>query len=75
MNFPEMFYKLIIFFFSNVWTYLGLLLLIITIRGDITKGLKAIGGFFKKIKDNYKRIITKPGDFNIKGAKSKLFKE
>ena len=70
MNFPEMIYKLTTFMFSNIWTYLGMLLLIITVRGDITKALKGIGAFFKEVRDDYKRITMKPAD--IKGSKQKL---
>lgn len=66
MNFPEMIYKVTTFMFSNLWIYLGMLLLIITVRGDITKAIKSIGGFFKQIRDNYKKIITKPGELKTK---------
>lgn len=62
MTFPEMMYEVTIFLFSDLWKYLGLLLLVITVRGDITRGLKSIGGFFRRLKENYKRLTTKPSD-------------
>ena len=72
MNFPEMIFNLTTFMFSDTWKYLGMIFLIITIRGDITKALKAIGGFFKAVKDNYKRITMKPAD--LKGTNQKIGK-
>ena len=54
MNTPELFYKSITFFFSNLWIYLGLLLLILTIRGDVTKAYLGINKFFKAVTARYK---------------------
>jgi len=49
MSFPEMIYRTITFLFSDLWVYVGLILLIITIRGDITIAMKATGDFFKRV--------------------------
>ena len=62
MTFPEMIYQVTVFLFSDLWKYLGLLLVIITIRGDVTNGFKSIGGFIRKIKENYKKLTTNPGE-------------
>lgn len=59
MTFPEMIYKLALFFYSNLWTYLGTIIIILTIRGDITKALKSVGGFFSRVKVKYKEL-SKP---------------
>lgn len=46
MNTPELIYQTITFFFSTAWIYFGLLLLIITIRGDVSRALTGIKDFF-----------------------------
>jgi hypothetical protein len=66
MNTPEMIYTLIKFFFSNIWTYLGLLLLVITIRGDISKAVSVVSRFFGKIRDNYRSKIKARLEFEDK---------
>lgn len=45
-----MIYQLAILFTSTVWKYLALLLIIITVRGDISKAIKATGD---KLRVNY----------------------
>lgn len=54
MNTPQLIYETIRFFFSEFWIYIGLLLLIITIRGDVTRGFTGIKDFFKKAIANYR---------------------
>lgn len=54
MNTPELIYKTILFFFSTVWIYFGLLLLILTIRGDVTKALTGVKEFFQKTALKYR---------------------
>lgn len=54
MNTPEMIYKLIVFIFSNIWIYAGMILLILTIRGDITKVISKSINFFKKVAATYR---------------------
>lgn len=49
MNYPEMFYKTILFFFSNSWNYFGLILIILVIRGDVSKVLSNIKSYIKSI--------------------------
>jgi len=64
MNTPELIYKTITFFFSNLWIYIGLLLLILTLRGDITKTLSGIKDFFKKTALKYKEKQEKADKFS-----------
>jgi len=49
MDFPEMIYQLTIFLFSNFWTYLGFIIIILSIRGDVTNFIRSIKEFIKKI--------------------------
>lgn len=49
MNYPELFYKTIVFFFSNIWVYLGLLMFILTVRGDVTRFFVSVKGYFKSL--------------------------
>jgi len=49
MDFAEMIYKLTIFLFSDFWIYLGFIIIILTIRGDVTNFIKSIKEFIKKI--------------------------
>jgi len=64
MNTPELIYKTITFFFSNLWIYIGLLLLILTLRGDITKTLSGIKDFFKKTALKYREKRDKEIKFS-----------
>jgi len=69
MNFAEMIYKLSTFFFSNLWTYLGLLILIITIRGDVTKAILGINKFFKGVMAKYRAKVEAQKLFNTERQK------
>lgn len=71
MNFSEMLYGIVELFFSDLWKYLGLLLLIITIRGDITKALNSIGRFINRTKEKYK-TLAKGIDYEIKKPKADI---
>lgn len=71
MNLPEMFYKVISLFFSDLWKYLGLLLIILTIRGDITKTFQATSRFFKRVADKYRTRIEAQKIFNAERIKSR----
>jgi hypothetical protein len=64
MNTPELIYQTIQFFFSTLWIYLGLLLLIITIRGDVTRALTGIKEFFQKTAVKYREKRDKETKFN-----------
>ena len=49
MDLPEMIYKLTLFIFSSFWTYLGFIIIILTIRGDVSNFIRSIKEFIKKI--------------------------
>lgn len=59
MNFPELIYKLTIFWFTDLWHFCGLLLLILAIRGDVSRGLDSVSRFFHNVKVRYKERMTK----------------
>lgn len=63
MNTPEMIYETIQFLFSDLWVYLGLLLLILTIRGDISKSIKATSDFFKRAAMNFRKLTMTEDNF------------
>lgn len=71
MNFPEMIYELSRFFFNNFWTYIGLILIILVIRGDVSSGLKAVGKVLTTIKNKFVQISNKEEKF-IELKKRKL---
>lgn len=54
MNTPEVIYKIIIFFFSNIWVYIGLVILILTIKGDLSKAIKGTKDFVKNVIIRYR---------------------
>lgn len=49
MNFQDMVYRLVIDILSNTSIYLKFIILVLVIRGDITKGLINLKEFFKKV--------------------------
>ena len=59
MNFAELIYKLNEFYFTDLWHFCGLLLLILTIRGDVSRGLNSVNRFFHDVKVRYKARINK----------------
>ena len=64
MNFPELIYKLTDFWFTSLWRFCGLLLLILTIRGDVNKGFYALKEFSKRVIHRYKKIVARDGLIN-----------
>jgi hypothetical protein len=59
MNFADLIYKLHEFYFTDLWHFCGLILIILAIRGSITRGLGKVGNFFSSIKHRYIRITTR----------------
>ncbi len=59
MNFAELIYKLHEFYFTDIWHFCGLLILILTIRGDVSRGIDSVGRFFHNVKVRYKERINK----------------
>ena len=58
MNGWELVYKLAEFYWSGFWYYTGLILFILVVRGDVTRAVYSIRGFFSKVKEQYKRKVT-----------------
>lgn len=54
MNTPELIFETIRFFFSGLWIYIGLIFLIITIRGDVSRGLTGTKEFIRKVFARYR---------------------
>jgi len=61
MNFAELIYKLHEFYFTDLWRFCELLLLILTIRGDVSKGIHAVKEFSKRVIHRYKKIVARDG--------------
>lgn len=64
MNTPELIYQTILFFFSSLWTYIGLIILILTIRGDISNGISSVNGFFKRVMLKFRERESKEKGFS-----------
>ncbi len=58
MNFAELIYKLHEFYFTDLWHFCGLLILILAVRGEVSRGFAAIGRFFHNVKVRYNKRIT-----------------
>lgn len=54
MNIGDMIYETIVFIFSDFWKYIGFIILIAIIRGDIQKLFAKINQFIKKVMLNYR---------------------
>lgn len=59
MNVWEMIYNLAEFYFSTIWLYLGLLLLIFVVRGDVTRAIYSVRNFFAKAKEKYQQRLAR----------------
>jgi hypothetical protein len=59
MNFAELIYKLHEFYFADLWHFCGLIIIILALRGSITRGLGKVGNFLLSIKRRYIRITTR----------------
>ena len=59
MSFAELIYKLHEFYFTNLWNFCGLIIIILTLRGSVTRGLSKVGNFFLSIKRRYIRLTTR----------------
>ncbi len=53
MNTNEMIHSIFLLIFSNIWTYIGALLMIATITGDVKKIVKSLSAFIRKVIINY----------------------
>jgi hypothetical protein len=61
MNIPELIYKLNVFYFTNLWNFCELLILIMVLRGDVKRGVDGVKKYFKDIKVRYKAKIARDG--------------
>lgn len=53
MNTNEMIHSIFLLIFSNIWTYIGALLMIATITGDAKRIVKSLSAFLKRVIVNY----------------------
>lgn len=54
MSISDMIYETIVFIFSDFWKYIGFIILIGIIRGDVRKLFISIGQFIKNVIINYR---------------------
>jgi len=59
MNFPELMYNSLVFFFQDIWHFIGLIIIILAVRGEISKSVSGIKGFFKRVNGRYKGRISR----------------
>ena len=65
MNGWELVYKLAeLFFHTYFWTYIGLLLLVLAIKGDLQNALIGIGIYIKKIGTTFQKFTMRDNSFS-----------
>ncbi len=67
MTAAEALFEIVKYFFSSLWVYLGLIVLILTIRGDISRGITGARLFFVKVWSKYREQAERIEKFREQG--------
>lgn len=56
MNLFQLIYELNEFYFTSIWHFIGMLIMVLAIRGEILKGATKIKEYYRIVVQKYKKI-------------------